>query len=350
MTARSIRAVLCLALLAASLAPAPAAHALPQNAKVQTYKGGLNFPIDMVWVRGTKKIFFTEKSGAIRVMKGRTLLQRPCANLPVNSSGERGALGLALHPNFKNNKKLYVYYTNALPLENRVSRFIVKRNRCTRERVVVGGLHAASATNHNGGHLEFVKGKLFVSVGENADPSRSQNTADRLGKILRVTPGGRVPAGNPFGNEVWAYGQRNPFGLASKPGTNKIYASENGPNCDDELNFIKKGRNYGWGPAYVCGTAGVGPNPKPPLVRWSQIIVPTDPGWYKGRMPALSGDLYMGDFQGRLHRFVMNDRGNGVLEDRIIHRADNGIVDVSKGPGKWLYFMTTNAIKRVVPK
>lgn len=346
---RVVKASSVLLAAALMLGPFTPAHALPKNTKAQTYKGGLNFPIDMAWVPGTKKIFFTEKSGAIRVITRGNLRSSPCVVLPVSSSGERGALGLALHPNFKNNKKLYVYYTNAVPLENRVSRFIVKRNRCTRERVVVGGLHASSATNHNGGHLEFVKGKLFVSVGENADPARSQDTGDRLGKILRVTAGGKVPDGNPFGNAVWAYGQRNPFGLASKPGTNKIYASENGPSCDDELNFIKKGRNYGWGPGYDCGTAGVGPNPKAPMVRWSQIIVPTDPGWYKGRMGALSGDLYIGDFRGRLHRLVMNDRGNRVKADRIIHTTSDGITDVSKGPGGWLYYMTTSAIHRIVP-
>lgn len=347
---RAIKVASVLTVAAGLLGPVPSATALPKNTKVQTYKGGLNFPVDMAWVPGTKKVFFTEKSGAIRVMKGRTLLARPCVTLPVNSSGERGALGLALHPGFKKNKKLYVYYTNAVPIENRVSRFIVNRNRCTRERIIVGGLHAASATNHNGGHLEFINGKLFVSVGENADPSRSQDTNDRLGKILRVTPGGKVPAGNPFGNAVWAYGQRNPFGLASKPGTNKLYASENGPNCDDEMNFIKRGRNYGWGPGYECGTDGVGPDPKAPMVRWNQIIVPTDPGWYKGRMGALSNDLYIGDFGGRLRRLVMNERGNRVRSQRIIHRASNGITDVSKGPGGWLYFLTTNSIRRIVPQ
>ncbi len=324
--------------------------ALPQGTRVQTYKGDLAFPVDMAWVPKSRKIFFTEKdSGKIRVLKGRKLLRRACANLDVSPSGERGALGIALHPRFKRNHFLYVYYTNASPLENRVARFKVQSNRCRNKRNIIKGLSTKGASNHNGGQLEFVGGKLFVSTGEAADPSESQNTSSRLGKILRYNPDGSVPSGNPFGptNPVWSYGHRNPFGLGHKPGTHRLYSSENGPDCDDELNKITKGRNYGWGPGYDCGTRGVGPNPKGPLVRYSSIIVPTDLWWYRGRLKAMSGSLYMGDFDGNLHRFVMNGRGTKVRKDRIVHRG-NSIVDVSKGPGGWLYFATPGAILRIV--
>lgn len=333
-----------------ALAGALPSHALPEGTKVETYKGELSFPIDLAWVKGTNKVFFTEKSGAIRVMKGKTLLARPCVTLPVNDEGERGALGLALHPKFKKNHRLYVYYTNASPLENRVDRFVVRNNRCVKQKRIVPGMRV-EASNHNGGHLEFVRGKLFVSTGENAVPSKAQDKGDRLGKILRYNSDGSVPRrGNPFGNAVWSYGHRNPFGLAHKPGTGKIYSSENGPSCDDELNLIKKGGNFGWGDGYECGTAGVGPNPIGPIIRWSSVIVPTDPGWYAGRMKALKGSLYMGDGDGRLHRFVMNQRGTKVKEDRIIHRAGGLITDASPGPGGWLYFLTSSGIFRIVPQ
>ena len=324
------------------------ASALPPGTKVQTYQGNLDFPIDMAWVKGTKRVYFTQKSGAIRIMKGGRLLAQPCAVLPVNDEGERGALGLALDPRYKRNHRLYVYYTNASPLENRVARFVVKNDRCTNKKDIVSGMRV-EASNHNGGHLEFVRGKLFVSTGENAIPSKAQDKNDRLGKILRYNPNGTVPDGNPFGNAVWSYGLRNPFGLAHKPGTGKIYSSENGASCDDELNLIKKGRNYGWGNNYQCGTAGVGDNPKAPIVRWSDIIVPTDPGWYGGRMKSLTGTLYMGDGGGRLHRFVMNATDTGVRRDKVIHNAGDLIVDVSEGPGGWLYYLTSGGIFRIVP-
>ena len=328
----------------------PGAGALPRGAEVRTYKGGLDFPIDMAWVKGTRKIFFTEKnSGRIRVMQGRKLLTRPCADLDVRSEGEAGLLGIALHPGFKRNRRLYVFYTNASPEESRVTRFVVRDNRCTNAQHIVTGISATSGY-HIGGQLEFVGNKLFVSVGEDHNPANAQNTLNRLGKILRYNADGSVPDDNPFGptNPVWSYGHRNPFGLAHKPGTSRLYSSENGPQCDDELNHIVKERNYGWGAAYQCGTAGVGSNPKAPIVRWENIIVPTDLTWYRGRLKSLNG-LLMGDFDdGRIHRFEMNERATRVRRDVIVYDGADPIIDVAKGPGGWLYFLTTSAIMRVV--
>jgi len=332
------------------LLPTPSAPALPRGTEVQTYKSGLNFPVDMAWVKGTKKIFFTEKnSGQIRVMRGRRLLGRPCVDLDVTSDGERGALGIALHPRFKNNHFLYVYYTNSSPLDNRVTRFTVSNNRCRNPNHIVTGIQTTSGY-HNGGQIEFVRGKLFVATGESHQPAEAQSTANRLGKILRLNANGSVPNDNPFGptNPVWSYGHRNPFGLAHKPGSGKIYSSENGPSCDDELNFIRKGRNYGWGPNYECGTAGVGANPKAPIRRYSSIIVPTDLTWYTGKLRSLRG-LVMGDYgNGRLHAYDLNDAKTRVVRDRIVYDGGAGILDVARGPGGWLYFLTSSSIMRVV--
>ncbi len=338
-------AVLTVAVVASSAGPV---GALPRGTKVVTYQSGLAFPVDMAWVPGTSKIFFTEKSGRVRVMNEGRLLSEPCVTLDVNSQGESGALGIVLHPNFKETRKLYVFYTNMLPLENRVTSFIVVNNRCTAPDHIVTGLRASSGY-HNGGQLEFMGGKLFVSTGEEHDPGEAQDRSSRLGKILRYNDDGSIPTGNPFGdNPVWSYGHRNPFGLAHKPGTAKLYSSENGPSCDDELNIIRPGRNYGWGAGYECGDP-VGNNPKPPLKSWTPPIVPTDLWWYSGRLKAMSGSLYMGDYgDGALHRFVMNRKANRVKEDRIVHRAGDGIVDVSKGPGRWLYFLTRDSIMRIV--
>jgi glucose/arabinose dehydrogenase len=344
---RGIIALLSVALV--FVAPATP-RALPEGLRVQTYRGNLNFPIDMAWVEGTKRIFFTEKNtGMIRVMIGRDLLGRPCRNLDVNGQGERGALGIALHPNFKENHFLYVFYTNASPLEHRVTRFTVRDNRCRNKTNILTNINASSSGYHNGGQLEFMKGKLFVSTGDAHQPSTAQQTGNRLGKILRYDPDGSVPNGNPFGpnNPVWSYGHRNPFGLTHEPGTRHLFSTENGPECDDELNDINPGRNYGWGPGYDCGTAGVGPNPKPPLKRWGNIVVPTDPFYYEGRLRRFDGKLFVGDYSdGRLHRFLLNDAGSDVRRHHVIHTGPS-IVDVAKGPGGWLYFLTPQAIKRI---
>jgi glucose/arabinose dehydrogenase len=344
---RAIAIVVSLGILV--VAVPTASEALPRGTRVQTYERGLAFPVDMAWVPGTRKIFFTEKNtGKVRVMRGRRLLRRACVNLDVQSAGEQGALGIVLHPDFKRNHHLYVYYTNASPRQNRVTRFTVRNNRCRSPRHILRNI-AASSTIHKGGQLEFVGGKLFVTTGEDARPGEAQDRTSRLGKVLRVNPNGSIPSGNPFGNKVWSYGHRNPFGLARRPGTHRLYSSENGPNCDDELNRIVRGRNYGWGAGYDCGTRGVGRDPRRPMKRWNPAIVPTDMWWYRGRMKALSGSLYMADFHGGLHRFRLNRRGTDVRRDRIIFSSSQGIVDVSKGPRGWLYFMTPTAIRRIVP-
>ena len=349
-----IKRLVGVVLAASSLAVLPSVplHALPEGTKVQAYKTGLAFPVDMAWVPGTKKVFFTEKeSGRVRVLIGKRLLGRACVDLEVAAAGEQGALGIVLHPRFKKTKWLYVMYTNASPEEMRVSRFTVRENRCRSHKLIMAGVPASSGY-HNGGQLEFVGGKLFVSTGDNHDAGQAQNRSSRLGKILRYNADGTIPDDNPFStavdkNPVWSYGHRNPFGLARRPGTTKLYETENGPSCDDELNLIRKGANYGWGDDYVCGT-GRGENPVAPLKRWTPPIVPTDLWWYRGRMKKLSGSLYMGDFDGNLHRFMMNGEGTQVTDDRIIHSGDP-IVDVSKGPGGWLYFMTPSGIFRIVP-
>lgn len=223
----------------------PASQRVPNGTRVETYASGLDFPVDMAWVPGTARLFFTEKNtGLIRIIEKGRLIQSPCADLDVEADGERGALGLALHPRFGRNHFLYVYYTNASPLEHRVTRFTVNNNSCKSPKHVVTGIDASSSGYHNGGQLEFLGGKLFVSTGEAHDPAQAQSTGNRLGKILRYNADGSIPSGNPFGNAVWSYGHRNPFGLAANRATGRLYESENGPSCDDEVNLIRPGENW----------------------------------------------------------------------------------------------------------
>ena len=281
MLQRALIVVACAALVGCSTVNI-VGNAVPAKSgfRVVTYHGGLNFPVDMAWVRGTKKIFFTEKNtGKVRVMIAGRLLSKPCVNLRVNGVGERGALGIVLRSHYHRNHQLYVYYTNVSPLENRVTRFTVRHNRCTAAKAILRRISASSSGYHNGGQLEFANGKLFVTTGEAHNAANAQSLSSRLGKVLRVRPGGRIPSTNPYSkpgapNPVWTYGHRNPFGLTRQPGSNRLIESENGPSCDDQLNRIIKGRNYGWGDGYQCGTRGWVPTRK---VRWCAGPPPSFP-------------------------------------------------------------------------
>jgi len=110
-----------------------------------------------------------------------------------------------------------------------------------------------------------------------------------------------------------------------------------------------KGRNYGWGNGYVCGTDGVGPRPVAPLKRWTPTIAPTDPWWYRGRIKRMRGSIYMGDYNtGTLRRIRLNRAGTAVKSISLTYHAPSGIIDVSSGPGRWLYFATQSTIYRIV--
>lgn len=337
------------------LYPTPA-QALPEGTKVQVYEGGMSeLPVDMAWVPGTRKIFFTEKgSGKIRVMRRRNLLTRPCWDLPVENDGERGALGIALDPDYPTNHYLYVYFSSLTHEDNRVVRFTVEDNRCTDRFLVISGIPAGN--RHNGGQLEFMDGYLFISTGEIGQPERAQDTEDTAGKILRILPNGDIPGDNPFEtggspNAVWSYGHRNAFGLAVKPDTSQLYESENGPGCLDELNYIVEADNYGWGPesSTDCTHPGDGIDPRDPMRTWTPTIAPTDLAWYEGRLGPFDESLLMADYkEGKIRRFRLAPDGESVETARAVYNGPDPILDVAKGPGGWVYFLTTEGISRIV--
>lgn len=156
--------------------------------------------------------------------------------------GEGGLLGLAVHKGH-----LYAYYTAIV--ENRIERYEIKGRpgslRLGPPRKILDGIPAASF--HNGGRLAFgPDGMLYATVGDAGVEGRAQDRRSLAGKILRLTPEGRVPDDNPFpGSPVYSYGHRNPQGLAwDDDGT--LYAAEFGQDTWDELNVIEAGGNYGW--------------------------------------------------------------------------------------------------------
>ncbi|RFP66829.1 T9SS C-terminal target domain-containing protein [Hymenobacter lapidiphilus] len=214
------------------------------------------------------RIFVAEQGGKLRVIKNGGLLPMPFVQLSVNSSGERGLIGVELDPNFAVNQYVYLYYTvSTAPLHNRISRFTAVGDVAVAgsETVVLDLDPLSSATNHNGGAMHFgLDGKLYVAVGENATPSNAQNLDTYHGKILRLNPDGSVPAGNPFasGSEqkkrVWSYGLRNPYTFAVQPGTGRIFVNDVGQNTWEEINDAStSGVNFGW-PATEGATTAAG--------------------------------------------------------------------------------------------
>jgi len=215
------------------------------------------------------RIFVSQQAGAMRVVSASgTLLATPFMTLTVDSSGERGLLGVAFHPDFANNNLVYAYYTvPGTSSHNRISRFTADGDvmLAASEQQLVDLPNLSSLTNHNGGGMHFgADGKLYVSVGENANGANSQDLTTPLGKLLRFNDDGSIPSDNPFfatqsglARAIWAYGLRNPFTFAVQPGTGRIHINDVGEVTWEEINLGTAGANYGWpgseGPDKVTG-------------------------------------------------------------------------------------------------
>ena len=231
------------------------------------------------------RLFVCLQGGQLRVIKNGALLATPFVSLSVNSSGERGLLGIAFDPNFATNQFVYVYYTtNTAPIRNRISRFTASGDvAAANSEVVVMDLDVlSSATNHNGGAIHFgPDGKLYAAVGENATPANAQTLLNRLGKMLRINPDGTIPTDNPFFNtatgvnrSIWALGLRNPFTFGFQPGTGRMFINDVGQSTWEEINDGIAGSNYGW-PNCEGSCSPANPNFRNPLFQYGHGNGPT---------------------------------------------------------------------------
>lgn len=217
---------------------------------------GLTNPTAMAFAPDGR-IFVCEQGGALRVIKNGGLLATPFLTVTVDSSGERGLLGVAFDPNFVSNQLVYIYYTATTPtVHNRISRFTAAGDvaMAGSEIVVMDLNDLSTATNHNGGALHFgLDGNLYVAVGDNADGNNAQSFSTRLGKMLRITSTGSIPTDNPFldrttgdNRAIWALGLRNPFTFSFQAGVGRMFINDVGQNTWEEINDGIAGSNYGW--------------------------------------------------------------------------------------------------------
>ena len=168
----------------------------------------------------------------------------------VEHIGEGGLLGMALHPQFAENRWIYLYLTTKTgdELKNRVERYYFQNNRLSDKKIIIDGIPGAAY--HDGGRIAFgPDGNLYITTGDAGNSQLAQDVNSFAGKILHLKDDGSVPSDNPFGNAVWSYGHRNPQGLAWDD-QGRLWATEHGRSGVlsgfDEFNLIEKGKNYGW--------------------------------------------------------------------------------------------------------
>ena len=142
------------------------------------------------------RLFVAQQGGTLRVLQSNGALDRHDAHSGGDAQGERGLLGVTLHPNFASNSFIYVYYTTPRSAaHNRISRFTASGNILGQRTVLIDLPALSGATNHNGGALHFGNdGKLYVAVGDNADGDKAPDLNDPFGKMLRFNDDGSIPA------------------------------------------------------------------------------------------------------------------------------------------------------------
>jgi len=280
----------------------------PEIDLVPVVAQGLRSPLYLTHAGdGSGQLFVVEQSGTIRVIVNGALLEKPFLDITnrILSGGERGLLGLAFHPNHRKNGRFFVNYNRrddgaTVLAEYRRQGLALQAG--TEERILM--VVPQPYANHNGGMVTFgPDGFLYIGRGDGGsrgDPqNRAQNTAELLGKILRIdvdaAPPYGIPADNPFARaggrpEVFAYGIRNPWRFSFDRETGALWLADVGQYKWEEIDLVTRGGNYGW--HITEGNHCYLPEKDCPVV--GQIMPVFEYGHDQGRCSVTGGYVYRG--------------------------------------------------------
>ena len=307
---------------------------------------GLNNPWEMVFA-SNGDIYFSERDG--RIWKIEDFGEaKVIQTFPKSGAIEGGTLGLALHPNFEQNQKIYIYQTN-LELEffkNKVYRFTVDGDELKDKEIVIDEIPGAPW--HDGGRIAFGPDeKLYITTGDAINPGWSQDLSSLAGKILRINPDGTIPDDNPFDSSpIFSYGHRNPQGIAwSSEGL--LVSSEHGPSGEmgyghDEINVIVKGGNYGW--PKVVGNSSDDSFVNPITHSGQATWAPSGMVFFdSGTIPSLDGKFLVGALRGQ-HLMVVDVAKDGsLISAKKMFEDEFGRIRTAQiGPDGVLYLLTAN--------
>jgi len=347
---------------APAIARAQTMRSTKANLRLSTVSHGLVQPWGMAFLPDGR-ILITERPGRLRVFANGKLEPTPLAGVPrVAATGQGGLLDVCLHPNFAQNRVLYLSYSADGPLDKgggnatTVARAELGDGGLVGLRVIYEALPRASGGLHFGSRIAFDRaGLMYVTAGERYNKPRAQDLADLGGKIVRLKDDGSVPPDNPFIGragvrpEIFSYGHRNPQGLAMHPVTGRMWEVEHGPRGGDELNVLKPGANYGW-PLATHGIDYNGaiisphkslPGMEDPLRVWTPSISPCGLAFYTAdAFPGWKGSLFTGGLSAYALFRLETDGEKIVNEERLIEGRLPYIRDVRQGLDGFLYLVT----------
>ncbi|MDP4500545.1 PQQ-dependent sugar dehydrogenase [Nonomuraea turcica] len=255
----------------------------------------------------------------------------------VSASGESGLLGIAVSPSYAQDGWVYAYFTSTSG-DNRLVRLQLGAPQT--QTVIFSGV--PSAAIHDGGRIAFgPDGMLYVATGDASNTANAQNLNSPAGKILRMTPTGGIPSGNPFsGSRVWSYGHRNVQGLAWDS-QGRMYATEFGQNTWDEINQIVAGGNYGWPTCEgACGNTSF----RNPILTWTTAEASPSGLAYA------NNTLFAAALQGRrLWTVPLTSSGGAGTPLAELQSTYGRLRAVAVGGDGWLWVATSNRDGRGTP-
>jgi len=310
----------------------------------------LSYPWEILW-GPDNFIWMTEKGGKIsRVDTGTGIATLLHTITEVVSNGEGGLLGMVLHPQFNTTPHVFVTYDymNGANYREKVVRFTYAAGKLTSPITIIDNIFASNI--HNGSRLVIVGDKLFISTGDASNTALPQDNSFINGKILRVNLDGTIPGDNPIaGSPIWSKGHRNPQGLVFA--NNILYSSEHGPDTDDEVNIIEKGRNFGWPDVRgFCNESGEqsfcsANNIKEPIKAWTPTLAVSGMDYYNGDLiPQWKNSLLVATLKNsRLMQLKLNDAHDAVTEtNEFFTNAYGRMRDVCISPDGKVYICTSN--------
>lgn len=329
---------------------------------------GLTRPVDLQSsFDGTGRLFIIEKYGAIRIFKDGLVLQQPFLNIEdrVNdSSNEMGLLGLAFHPDFEQNGYFYVNYTGDGG-HTRISRFQANGDTADPNSEKVLMIVDQPFPNHNGGAVAFgPDGYLYLGLGDGGaagDPFKNgQNTNAKLGKVLRIDINNgdpySIPADNPFGNEVWAYGLRNPWRISFDQATGDLWIGDVGQGAWEEIDFLQAGSpggaNFGW--SIMEGNHGYDGEPDLslllPVAEYSHDFGCSVTGGYvyRGSMPEWNGVYLYGDYCSGIIWGLLS--ANGTWQSQSLFDMDVTITSFGQDDAGEIYLVSDSGEVYILAK
>jgi glucose/arabinose dehydrogenase len=308
-------------------------------------------------------LLFTEKKGQLRRYHSGNVTD--ISGLPtVNTNGQGGLLDIKVHPGYASNGWIYSTYAGLDANKNgvlTVIRFKLNGSAISNLETLLVASTPDTWSGHYGSRIAFDNaGMLYVSVGEGGPGTyggatslnmNAQNVKSEWGKVHRMTADGKVPADNPVlpGNSapstVFTYGHRNPQGLAFNPFTNEIWEDEHGPKGGDEINIIRKGKNYGWplvsyGVNYDGNPVSASPEKEGvenPIHTWTPSIAPCGMAFITSdKYGAWKGNVLVGSLA-FTHLTRLQISSNRITKETKMLEGVGRIRNVKQGPDGFIY-------------